>query len=80
MSNSTVTHLLDDAGHRLCCTQDGPAVAASALLQDTCAEDVRYCPSCARAALAPSCGEVTRAASTRAANQTTTSYSKPSSP
>ena len=53
MPNPTVTHLLDADGDRLCCAQDGPAVAATALLQDTCAEDVHYCPACARAVLAP---------------------------
>ena len=53
MPNTVVTHLLDDASDRLCCAQDGPAVAATALLQDTSPEDVRYCPACARAALAP---------------------------
>ena len=53
MPKPTVTLLFDDAGDRLCCAQDGPAVAASALLQDACAEDMPYCPACARAALAP---------------------------
>ena len=53
MPNPIRTHLLNVAGERLCCVQDGPAVAESALLQDTRAEDVRYCPACARAALAP---------------------------
>ena len=48
-----VTHLLDDAGERLCCVQDGPTAPAPALLDGTCAADMRYCGSCARAVLTP---------------------------
>ena len=48
-----VTHLLDDADARHCCVQDGPSAPAPALLDDTCAADVRYCGSCARAVLIP---------------------------
>lgn len=53
MPSTVITHLLDDAGDRLCNAHDGPAVAALTLLQATCDEDVRYCPTCARAVLAP---------------------------
>ena len=35
-----VTHLLDDAGERLCCVQDSPTAQAPALLDGTCAADV----------------------------------------
>ena len=48
-----VTHLLDDAGERLCCVQECPTAPAPALLDGTCAADVRYCGSCARAVLTP---------------------------
>ena len=53
MPSIVVTHLLDVAGDRLCCREDGPAVTASALLDDQCAAGVVICPSCARAVLAP---------------------------
>ena len=52
MSNPQVTHLLDDAGDRLCCCEDSPAVAAPALLDADPAAGVVFCPSCARAVLA----------------------------
>ena len=52
MANSTVTHLLDAVGDRLCCAQDGPTTPASALLDGTAAAGV-YCPNCARAVLTP---------------------------
>ena len=53
MPNPQLTHLLDDAGDHLCCAEDGPAVAAPALLDDTCAVGVVVCPSCARIVLTP---------------------------
>ena len=53
MPSKAITHLLDVAGDRLCCAEDGPAVAASALLDDTTAAGVVYCPNCARAVLIP---------------------------
>ena len=53
MPSKAITHLLDVAGDRLCCAEDGPAVAASALLDDTTAAGVVYCPNCARAVLTP---------------------------
>ena len=53
MANSTVTHLLDVAGERLCCVQDGPTTPASALLDGTYAAAGVYCPNCARAVLTP---------------------------
>ena len=43
-----LTHLLDVAGDRLCCAEDGPAVDAFALLDAACAAGVVFCPSCAR--------------------------------
>ena len=51
MSSTVATHLLDAAGHRLCCVQDGPTTPASALLDGTYAGV--YCPNCARAVLTP---------------------------
>ena len=53
MPNPQLTHLLDDAGDRLCCAEDGVTTPANALLEDTCAVGVVYCPSCARAVLTP---------------------------
>ena len=52
MPNPIFTHLLNIAGDRLCCREDGPAVAATALLDDTTAANVVFCPSCARAVIA----------------------------
>ena len=52
MPNPQLTHLLDDAGDRLCCA-GGPAVDAPALLDATAAVGVVYCPGCARAVLIP---------------------------
>ena len=48
----TLTHLLDAAGNRLCRAEDGPETPLPALLEDTCAQGVTFCPDCTRFALA----------------------------
>ena len=48
-----VTHLRDDAGERLCPCESGPALEAAANHDGTCNVKVRFCPNCARVALAP---------------------------
>ena len=48
----TLTHLLDAAGNRLCRAHAGPSTPLPALLQDTCAAGVTFCPGCTRFALA----------------------------
>ena len=53
MPNPQLTLLLDVAGDRLCCREDGLAVTASALLDAPRAAGVVICPICARAVLAP---------------------------
>ena len=53
MPNPIVTHLLNDAGERLCCAQDGPATPLTSLLEDTCAEGATFSPDCALTVLAP---------------------------
>ena len=54
MPNPIRTHLLDAiANERICGAEDGPAVPESALLGDTCADGVTYCPVCTRAAMLP---------------------------
>lgn len=50
-SVTVVTHLLV-ADDRPCRREDGPAVDALTLIDDTCAAGVVFCPSCARAVLA----------------------------
>ena len=53
MPSIVVTHLLNAAGNRLCCAHDGPTTPQPALLEDTCAAGVTFCPDCTRLALAP---------------------------
>ena len=53
MPNPQLTHLLNVAGDRLCCAEDGVTTPANALLDDPCAVGVVYCPGCARAVLTP---------------------------
>ena len=53
MPSTVVTHLLNDAGNRLCCAHDGPATPLTALFEDTCAEGVTFCPDCTRFTLIP---------------------------
>ena len=53
MPNPQMTHLLNVAGDRLCCREDGVTTPADALLDDTCAAGVVFCPGCARAVLTP---------------------------
>lgn len=53
MPSKPLTHLLNDAGERLCPYESGPALDAAAILDGTCNVKVRFCPNCARVALAP---------------------------
>ena len=53
MPSKAITHLLDDDDGRLCCAEDGVTTPVNALMDDTCAAGVVFCPNCARAALTP---------------------------
>ena len=53
MPNPIRTHLLDDAGVRLCGAHDGLTTPETFLLDGACDPGVVFCPPCARAALIP---------------------------